>query len=158
MRGEAELVIGVRNINQIGHFPPLKKALQKLGSIVVGLASHTHITDAPSGFRAISRATAERLMVYNDHTYTLETIIQAGHSNMAIATVPVRVDTATRPSRLVSSQWSYVAKGLFTIVRAFVIYRPWWFFGGIGAEELVSGGRRGAQLRGEWSDPARRPI
>jgi len=74
----AELVIGARPISTIAHFSPVKKMLQALGSWVVRVASNTDIPDAPSGFRAMSRAAAQRMMVFNDYTYTLETIIQAG--------------------------------------------------------------------------------
>jgi len=46
-----------------------------LGSTI---ASKTNIPDAPSGFRAFSRMAAQKLMVFSNYTYTLETIIQAG--------------------------------------------------------------------------------
>jgi len=39
----------------------------------------------------------QRLMVFNDYTYTLETIIQAGQKNMAVTSVPVRVNEDLRP-------------------------------------------------------------
>ncbi len=89
---KAELVIGARPISEIKHFPFIKKQLQKLGSWVVRLASKTDVPDAPSGFRAMSREAAMRLNVFNDYTYTLETIIQAGQKKMAVTSVPVRVN------------------------------------------------------------------
>ncbi|MET4578502.1 glycosyltransferase family 2 protein [Ottowia thiooxydans] len=128
----AEIVVGARPIETIAHFSPLKKALQKLGSWVVRVASKTDIPDAPSGFRAMSRSAAQRLMVFNDYTYTLETIIQAGQKNMAIVSVPVRVNGDLRPSRLVKSIPSYIKRSVVTIVRIFIIYRPFRFFGTIG--------------------------
>ncbi|WP_245598204.1 glycosyltransferase family 2 protein [Ottowia thiooxydans] len=128
----AEIVVGARPIETIAHFSPLKKALQKLGSWVVRFASNTDIPDAPSGFRAMSRSAAQRLMVFNDYTYTLETIIQAGQKNMAIVSVPVRVNDDLRPSRLVKSIPSYIKRSIVTIVRIFIIYRPFRFFGTIG--------------------------
>jgi glycosyltransferase involved in cell wall biosynthesis len=131
--GSADIVVGARPIETIEHFSPLKKLLQKLGSWVVRVASSTEIPDAPSGFRALSRAAAQRLMVFNDYTYTLETIIQAGQKNMAITSVPVHVNPDLRPSRLVRSIPSYVQRSLFTIVRIFAIYRPFRFFATIGA-------------------------
>lgn len=124
----AELVIGARPISEIKHFPFIKKRLQTLGSWVVRLASRTEIPDAPSGFRAISREAAMRLNVFNDYTYTLETIIQAGQKNMAIVSVPVRVNDDLRPSRLVKSIPSYLKKSIVTIVRIFVVYKPFRFF------------------------------
>jgi hypothetical protein len=80
----------------------------------------------------MSRAAAQRMMVFNDYTYTLETIIQAGQKNMAVASVPVRVNEDLRPSRLVKNIPSYIRRSIVTIVRIFVIYRPFSFFGAIG--------------------------
>jgi glycosyltransferase involved in cell wall biosynthesis len=129
----AEIVVGERPIETIEHFSPIKKLLQKLGSWVVRVASKTDIPDAPSGFRAMSRSAAQKLMVFNDYTYTLETIIQAGQKNMAIISVPIRVNGDLRPSRLVKSIPSYIKRSIVTIIRIFVIYRPFRFFGTIGA-------------------------
>ena len=128
----AELVVGARPISSIEHFSPIKKYLQRLGSWVVRVASKTDIPDAPSGFRAMSRLVAQRLMVFNDYTYTLETIIQAGQKNMTITSVPIRVNGDLRPSRLVKSIPSYIKRSIITIIRIFVIYRPFRFFGSIG--------------------------
>ena len=136
---QAEIVIGARPIETIEHFSPIKKLLQKLGSWVVRVASKTDIPDAPSGFRAMSRAAAQRLMVFNDYTYTLETIIQAGQKNMTIVSVPIRVNGDLRPSRLVKSIPSYIKRSIVTIIRIFVIYRPFRFFGTIGAALFIAG-------------------
>ncbi|PSH22444.1 glycosyl transferase [Yersinia pseudotuberculosis] len=129
---QAELVIGERPIETIEHFSPVKKMLQKLGSWVVRIASNTNIPDAPSGFRAMSRSVAQQLIVFNNYTYTLETIIQAGQKNMAITSVPVRVNEDLRPSRLVKSIPSYIKRSIFTILRIFIIYRPFRFFATLG--------------------------
>lgn len=135
----AEMVIGERPISTIDHFSPIKKYLQKLGSWVVRVASNTNIPDAPSGFRAMSRATAQKMMVFNDYTYTLETIIQAGQKNITITSVSVRVNEDLRPSRLVKSISSYIKRSIITIVRIFIIYRPFRFFGTIGTVLFTAG-------------------
>ena len=136
---KADLVIGARPIETIEHFSVIKKLLQKLGSWVVRVASKTDIPDAPSGFRAMSRAAAQRMMVFNSFTYTLETIIQAGQRDMAITSVPIRVNGDLRPSRLVKSIPSYVKRSIVTIIRIFVIYRPFRFFGTIGSILFLMG-------------------
>lgn len=136
---QAELVIGARPISTISHFSPVKKLLQKLGSWAVRMVSKTDVPDAPSGFRAMSRAAAQRLIVFNDYTYTLETIIQAGHKNIAMTSVPVRVNEDLRPSRLVRSIYSYIKCSIVTMVRIFIIYRPFRFFGTLGAVLFVAG-------------------
>lgn len=124
LAGEADMVIGSRPIDETEHFSWVKKRLQRLGSWAVRMASKTDVADAPSGFRAISRETAIRLNVFNAYTYTLETIIQAGLSNMRVISVPIRTNADLRPSRLVRSIASYVRRSLVTIFRVFVIYRP----------------------------------
>jgi glycosyltransferase involved in cell wall biosynthesis len=125
---EADMVIGARPIDETEHFSWIKKKLQRLGSWAVRMASKTDVADAPSGFRAISREAAMQLNVFNAYTYTLETIIQAGQSNLRIVSVPVRTNGDLRPSRLVKSISSYVQRSLVTILRVFVIYRPLKFF------------------------------
>ena len=132
LQGKADYVIGARPIEQIAHFSPLKKVLQNLGSRAVRIVSKTDIPDAPSGFRAVSRDGAIRLNVFNEYTYTLETIIQAGQKNMALCSVPVRVNKNLRPSRLIKNVFSYVNKSIVTIFRIFVTYKPFRFFMTIG--------------------------
>lgn len=128
LSGAADMVIGARPIDETEHFSWIKKRLQRLGSWAVRVASKTDVADAPSGFRAISRETAMRLNVFNAYTYTLETIIQAGVSNLRVMSVPIRTNADLRPSRLVKSISSYVRRSLITILRIFVIYRPMSFF------------------------------
>lgn len=132
LEGKADMVIGARPISSIDHFSPIKKMLQKLGSWVVRVASKTDIPDAPSGFRALTKDCAMRLNVFNEYTYTLETIIQAGQNGLAITSVPVQINEDLRPSRLVKSIPSYIKKSIITIVRIFVVYKPFRFFMTIG--------------------------
>jgi glycosyltransferase involved in cell wall biosynthesis len=124
----AEMVIGARPIADTEHFSWLKKQLQGLGSAVVRAASNTRVADAPSGFRAFTREAAQRLNVFSSYTYTLETIIQAGHSNIRVMSVPIRTNPDLRPSRLVKSIGRYVWRSSTTIVRIFATYKPLTFF------------------------------
>jgi glycosyltransferase involved in cell wall biosynthesis len=130
---KADMVIGERPIDETEHFSWKKKKFQHLGSWVVRVASNTDVPDAPSGFRAYSREAAMRLNVVNAYTYTLETIIQAGQSKMAIASVPIRTNPETRPSRLFSSMWRYMKRSASVITRSFVMYKPLKFFGMLGS-------------------------
>jgi glycosyltransferase involved in cell wall biosynthesis len=139
LEGKADIVIGARPINKIKHFSPLKKLLQKLGSTFVRIISNTDVKDAPSGFRAFSRDAAINLNVFNPYTYTLETIIQAKQKNMTIVSVPVMVNEDLRPSRLVNSLFSYIKRSFITIVRIFIIYRPFRFFITIGLSLFLAG-------------------
>ena len=80
-----------------------------------------------------------RMNVFNEYTYTLETIIQAGQKNMAIISVPVGTNACLRPSRLMSSIPSYIRKSIATIFRIFVVYKPFRFFMGLGTLVLAAG-------------------
>lgn len=146
----ADIVIGARPIDQTEHFSWIKKRLQRLGSWAVRVASKTDVADAPSGFRAISREAAKRLNVFNEYTYTLETIIQAGQSNLRVASVPIRTNEDLRPSRLVRSIPSYVKRSLVTILRVFATYRPLAFFSAIGAAFLLVGLLAGGRFLYYW--------
>ena len=139
MDGKAEVVIGERPIDSTEHFSPLKKKLQHFGSLVVRIASNTDIPDAPSGFRAFSRDAAMHLNVMNNYTYTLETIVQAGRTNMAITSVPVRTNGELRKSRLFHSMSAYVKRSMITIIRAFMMYRSLTFFSILGMIPFLTG-------------------
>jgi glycosyltransferase involved in cell wall biosynthesis len=128
LEGRALIVVGERPVSRTLHFSRLKRLLQRMGSWVVKLASGTQVADAPSGFRAIHRAAAIRLSVTDRYTYTLETIIQAGRSQIPIVSVPVETNPDLRPSRLMRSDAEYVIRSVGTIVRIFILYAPLRFF------------------------------
>lgn len=139
LAGRAEIVVGARPIDEIEHFSPLKKLLQKLGSWVVRQASRTSIPDSPSGFRAISRDAAFQLNVFSQYTYTLEMVIQAGQKNIPITWVPVRTNPVTRPSRLIRGIPDYIRRSVFIIFRVFLLYRPLRSFFWMGMAFVVPG-------------------
>lgn len=126
--GDADIVIGSRPVSEIEHFSPLKKLLQKLGSWVMRILSSTKVEDAPSGFRAFSRNAAIQLNVFDNYTYTLDTIIQAKAKGLILKCVPIRVNPDLRKSKLVKNIFDYVRRSMFTMLRMFIIYRPFRFF------------------------------
>jgi glycosyltransferase involved in cell wall biosynthesis len=150
LRGEADIVVGARPIEAIRHFSPLKKFLQRLGSWVVRWVSGTDIQDAPSGFRAIRRRAAQRLHIFGKYTYTLEMIIQAGQKRMPVVSVPVRVNGYERPSRLMRGTASYVFESVLTLLRMFVMYRPFRFFAAAGMLPVLAGA---ALALATWNPP-----
>ena len=139
LEGKSDIVIGERPIDETEHFSPLKKKLQHFGSYIVRVASKTDIPDAPSGFRAFSREAAMHLNVMNNYTYTLETIVQAGRTSVAIDSVPIRTNGELRKSRLFHSMFGYVKRSMLTIIRAFLMYRPLTFFSILGLIPFVAG-------------------
>jgi glycosyltransferase involved in cell wall biosynthesis len=124
LAGDADMVVGDRQVSTIEHFSPAKKALQRLGSWVVRQASATDVPDTTSGFRAYNREAALQLQVVSKFTYTLETIIQAGKMTVAVDSVPVRTNPKTRESRLFPSMWAYVRRNGVSIFRIYSMYEP----------------------------------
>ena len=130
--GRADIVVGDRRTHTIAHFSRGKKLLQKIGSKVVNLAAGTQIPDAASGFRAYSRTALIKLNLVTKFSYTMETIIQAGYKRLAIESVRVRTNARTRESRLFKSTPEHVMKSAAAIIRSFLMYKPYSFFGSLG--------------------------
>src|SRR3954468_10265791 len=124
IKGDADMVVGDREVLNIEHFSPLKKSLQRVGSWVVRQASQTTVPDTTSGFRAYNREAAIQMVVVSKFTYTLETIIQAGKMLVAVDHVPIRTNPQTRESRLFPSMWSYVRRNSVSIFRIYAQYEP----------------------------------
>jgi glycosyltransferase involved in cell wall biosynthesis len=138
--GDADMVVGDRQVETIEHFSPLKKLLQKLGSWVVRQASSTDVPDTTSGFRAYNREAALQMQVVSRFTYTLETIIQAGKLLVAVDHVPIRTNEKTRESRLFPSMGAYVRRNGISIFRIYAQYEPLKvFWGGAVLMGLLAG-------------------
>jgi glycosyltransferase involved in cell wall biosynthesis len=124
LAAEADAVVGTRDVKGHEEFSRLKKGLQSWGSWVVRQASNTDVPDTTSGFRAYSREAALRLNVVTRFTYTLETLIQAGKSDLGVAHVPIGTNPSMRESRLYRSVPSYLKRSIGTIMRIYLMYEP----------------------------------
>lgn len=124
LAGEADIVVGDRGVRDNAHFGPFKRLLQMFGSATVKRLSNTHITDAVSGFRAISRAAAQKINITSSFSYTTEMLIQAGRKRMAIVSVPIRTNGAIRPSRLFKSVPQFITNTAATMIRSYAMYNP----------------------------------
>lgn len=129
LEGRADIVVGERPVMEIEHWSALKKFLQRLGSRVVRRLSGTDVADAPSGYRAMTRDAAIRLNLFNHWSPSLETLVQAGRSNLRVVNVPIGVNGPTRPSRLMKSMTHYIRRNGMNMVSAYVIYAPQRLFG-----------------------------
>ena len=139
LAGQADLVVGDRNVGSVESFSPLKRQLQRLGSWVISRAAGMPIPDSTSGFRAFTRETALRMLVLSEYSYTLETLIQAGARRLAVVHVPIVPNAPTRPSRLMRHLTHYLANSTSTIVRAYTLYRPLRVFTTLGGLSLLAG-------------------
>lgn len=139
VKGRADIVIANRQVQDIAHFSPTKKLLQRFGTWVLNKAAGSAVPDAPSGFRAYSRSAVIRLNIVTGFSYTMETIIQAAHKRLHIVSIPIITNPKTRESRLFRSQWEHVVKSGSAILRAFVMYRPYVVFATLGTLLLILG-------------------
>ena len=139
LNGEAELVIGDRGVKENRHFRPFKRLLQVFGSFVVRRFSQTDITDAVSGFRAISRDAAMQIQIVTSFSYTTEMLIQAGRKKIAMTSVPIGTNHVERPSRLFKSIPRFIANTGVTILRSYTMYYPLRLFTMLGVFLAVIG-------------------
>ncbi|MBB1126577.1 glycosyltransferase [Thiospirillum jenense] len=139
LRGEADMVIGDRETASISHFSPLKKLLQHFGSSVVRRLAGIQVPDTISGFRAFDRDAAIRLNIVSSFSYTIETVIQGGKRQLAIATVKVRTRETARPSRLFKTIPHFIQNSLVTMIRMYAMYQPLRFFFIIGSLLVIVG-------------------
>jgi hypothetical protein len=137
--GQADIVIGNRQVRRVSHFSPFKRFLQSAGSWLVRTVSETDVPDAPSGFRAYSRDAALHLNILTQYSYTLETIIQAGKQGLRLVSIPVETNAPTRPSRLQRSTWHFIKAQAGTIVRLYAFYEPLRTFTYLALPFLISG-------------------
>jgi glycosyltransferase involved in cell wall biosynthesis len=141
IEGRADIVIADRQTGTIAHFSPFKKLMQRVGSRVVNFAADTELPDAASGFRAYSRASLMRLNVVTEFSFCMETIIQAGHKRLRIASIPVTTNAKTRESRLFRNIFHHMGKSGSAIVRSYLMYKPYvlfaWFAAVFGVLALV---------------------
>jgi len=124
LMGQADMVVGDRNTDKLAHFSATKRILQRWGSRLVRHASSTDVADSTSGFRALTRHAAAHLFVHNRFTYTLETLIQAGRTGLAVRNVSIGTNPSTRQSRLFRSIPDYLRRAGPVIFRAYAMYRP----------------------------------
>ena len=134
LAGTADIVVGDRETGRLAHFSPVKKLLQRAGSGVVQRLAGMDVPDTVSGFRAISREAAFQLNIVSAFSYTTEMVIQAGKKRLAVASVPIRTNPHTRPSRLAQGIPHFVARSSSTMVRTYAMYQPlrvFFYIGGV---------------------------
>ena len=125
---QADMVIGCRPIGDHPDFGLVKKLLQWTGSWALRKVSKADVRDAASGFRAFSRETCQRLNIFSQFSYTMESLIQAGNSGLRLRSVDIRVNKKTRDSRLFKTIPEFVFRSASTILMMFLLYRPGRFF------------------------------
>ena len=135
----AELVIGDRRPEEIGHFSFSKKLLQRLGSRTVSRLANMDVPDVASGFKAYSREAASRINMFTDFDHTVDHVIQAGRRRIPTVSVPIRTNEKLRESRLFSSVGEFIARSLGVMVRVYSSYGAMRVFSLLGSLSMFAG-------------------
>ena len=136
---DVDIVVGDRGGLENPHFSPFKRYLQVLGSAGIQKATGLEITDAVSGFRAISRDAAQQINIVSDFSYTIEMLIQASAKRISVMSVPIRTNSKTRESRLFSSIPQFLRMSATTLLRMYTMYRPLRVFSILGLVMVAAG-------------------
>jgi glycosyltransferase involved in cell wall biosynthesis len=139
LNGEADIVLGNRQIDKLTHMSFSRKIGNKIATFVTNKLSGLNISDAQTGFRAFSRRAALMLNVLSDYTYTQETLIQAAYKKLRIVEVPIEFRERKGKSRLISSLLSYAMRAGLTILLTYLNYKPLKTFSIIGLVTFTMG-------------------
>jgi len=136
----ADIVLGSRFAGRIERMSALRRAGNRFFTFIVRMLSGVSMSDAQTGFRALSADAVMRLYFLAPYTYTQEMIIQAAHKHLTIREVPCTFTVRQHgTSRLVHSVWAYGMTCLLIVLRTYRDYKPLKFFGVIGLALLMSG-------------------
>lgn len=124
LSGDADMVIGNRQVHLMESYTGTKRVLHRVGRRVVNWLGGIQISDPVSGFRAFSRDAALVLNIFSSFSYTTETLIQAGNHRLRVVEVPVNTNPTPRPSRLFRSVGEFVFRTAMTVLRTYAMYRP----------------------------------
>ncbi len=124
----ADVVIGDRQPGRLKHFPKSKRCLQVVGSWVVRLVSGVNAQDAVCGFRAITSEVAMQTHLISSFSPCVESIVFFGAERFRVASVPIRTNRVTRPSRLFTSTGHFVYQQAITLIRSIAFYRTLRFY------------------------------
>jgi len=131
--------------------PFAKRFGNRVFTRLVSLLARQRFTDTQCGFRAYSRDTALRLVLFGGFTYTQEVFLEACRKGLKIVEVPIRVKYSdVRSSRVVRNPFSYAIRALMIIMRTVRDYTPLKFFGVIGVLVSLCGLVSGSYILLHW--------
>ncbi len=132
LKGEADIVIGSRDIKTVAGMPFSRRILNRIGSYFTTKLGNLPRVDVSTGFRAYSREAALRLIVYSSHTYTHVTLLSAADNNLTIKEIILPARQVNRPSRLIKGVPSHMMSAGTQILRNIILFKPLRFFGIVG--------------------------
>jgi hypothetical protein len=127
-----DIVIGDRLSHTPSPFSPIKMFFERLGTLMIQLFSRTGVKDAASGFRAFNRSAMYSMIIHDEFSYTLESLLLAGAKKLRISNITIPTNKSKRESRLFNRVSFYIGRSAITILRIYLMYHPLRFFVSIG--------------------------
>ncbi len=119
-QGEADIVLGNRQIDQLSHMSRGRRWGNHIASWVTRHLSGLDVQDCQTGFRALTRRAALRLALQGGYTYTQEMIVQAAFRGLVVAEVPITFRRReSGDSRLIQSAWRYAVRSGTILLRSY---------------------------------------
>jgi len=142
LKGEADFTTASRFLDPhlVPDMPRIKIFGNRIFTKIVNYLTNQNFKDTQCGFRAYTKDTAIRLVLFGKFTYTQEVFLDIAKQNLRIVEVPLKVKgQRVGKSRVVSNIFSYGIKALIIILRSVRDYKPLAFFGIISLAFIFSG-------------------
>lgn len=120
--------------------PAVKRMGNRAVALIVWLLAGARYFDVSCGFRAFSRQALLRMNLFGTFTYTQETFLDLAFKGLKIVEIPIKI-RGTREfgqSRMASSIPRYAFRSFQIMLRAFISYRPFTFFGAFASVFLAA--------------------
>ncbi len=118
--GEADIVLGNRQIDQLSHMSRSRRWGNHMASWVTRHLSGLDVQDCQTGFRALTRKAALKLTLQGGYTYTQEMIVQAASRGLLVAEIPITFRRReSGDSRLIQSAWRYAVRSGTILLRSY---------------------------------------
>lgn len=109
MKGEADIVMGSRFLDESSNVPPIRRIVLKGGVIFTRLMSGLKITDPHSGFRALNRKAAQSVILRQDRMAHASELLQlVARHNLRYKELPVTIRYTDYSMAKGQSSWNAV--------------------------------------------------
>ena len=116
---QSDIVIGSRFLKKtnVGTTSPLKYTGNRIFSWILRRVLQLNLTDFQSGFRALGKKAATKIILNHRRTYTHEMIVEARKKGLKIIEIPMTVNRRTHGnSKVVSSVIRYILAQIYIII------------------------------------------
>jgi glycosyltransferase involved in cell wall biosynthesis len=123
--GKADMVLGSRFTGKIEYMPLVKWLGNRFFTWLLVIVTGFPFTDTQTGFRALTRNAAKKIVLHSRYTYTQEMLIHATEAGLKIIEVPIHFGKRKHGnSRLIFNPLSYGLRVLPIIFHTFRDYHP----------------------------------